>query len=131
MPPRARFAFLLLILAQAAHSVEEYLFHLYDVFAPARAVSALLSEDLETGFVIANIAVVLFGLWCYVAWVRPGTPSARAWAWGWLVLEMSNALGHVGFTLVRGAYLPGVGTAPLLLAASLFLLYTMTRHPQQ
>jgi hypothetical protein len=33
-----RSAFLALILAQAAHSVEQYAFRLYDVLAPARYV---------------------------------------------------------------------------------------------
>lgn len=130
MPSRARFAFLLLILAQAVHSVEECYFQLYAVFAPARFVSGLLSDDMETGFVIANVAVVLFGLVCYVVWVRPGRPSARAWAWGWVVLEVGNALSHVGFTLGRGAYLPGVATAPLLLAGALYLVYQL-RGPRR
>jgi hypothetical protein len=34
--PLARQLFLWLIVAQAAHSVEEYQFRLYDVLAPAR-----------------------------------------------------------------------------------------------
>jgi hypothetical protein len=54
MSPRSRWAFLALILAQAAHSIEEYLFRLFDVFAPARFVSRLVSNDLAVGFALVN-----------------------------------------------------------------------------
>jgi len=50
-------AFLALILAQGAHSIEEYAFKLYEVFPPARLVSGLVSRDLATGFIAANAAV--------------------------------------------------------------------------
>jgi hypothetical protein len=62
--------FLCLILSQAAHSIEEYYFRLYDVLAPARLISSLVSSNLAVGFAIANVVLVLFGLWCYLARVR-------------------------------------------------------------
>ena len=52
MDARTRFAFLALILTQAAHSVEEYVFRLYDVFAPARFVSGLVSDNHAAGFAV-------------------------------------------------------------------------------
>ena len=79
MDARSQSIFLALILAQAAHSAEEYAFGLYDVFAPARFVSGLVGRDLATGFVIANGALLLFGLWCYLARVRAGHHSAVWW----------------------------------------------------
>jgi hypothetical protein len=48
MTPQSRRAFLVLILAQAAHSTEEYVFRLFDVFAPARFVSSLPSRHTRT-----------------------------------------------------------------------------------
>ena len=39
MDRTTRLAFLLVILAQAAHSIEEYAFRLYDLFPPARFVA--------------------------------------------------------------------------------------------
>jgi hypothetical protein len=42
--------FLFLILTQAAHSIEEYVTRLYQVFAPARFVSSLISNNLALGF---------------------------------------------------------------------------------
>ena len=53
MGSRGRTAFLALIAAQAAHSTEECVFRLYDVFAPARFISGLFSSDLARGFASA------------------------------------------------------------------------------
>ena len=121
MNPRSRWTFLALVLAQAAHSIEEYVFRLYDVFAPARFISGLISEDLAVGFAIFNAALVLFGVLCYVAWVRPGRPAARAFAWLWILIELVNGIGHPAIALARGGYFPGVFTAPALLALSIYL----------
>lgn len=127
MDSRSRLAFLLLILAQAAHSVEEYVFELYNVFGPARWVSGVVSDDLPTGFAIVNIGLVAFGIWCYLARVRPGHVSARLWVWPWVFVEGANGIGHPLIALGRGAYFPGVLTSPLLLAASLYLGIRLVR----
>jgi hypothetical protein len=127
MQPRAKRAFALLILAQAAHSIEEYVFRLFDVFAPARWVSGLFSTNLALSFALANTALVLFGVWCFIARVRPSHPSAQAYAWFWVCLEFANGVGHVVLASLEGGYFPGVGTAPLLLAASCYLALTFAR----
>ena len=116
MDGRARFLFLALILAQAAHSIEEYLFRLYDVLAPARYVSEALGFDRAIGFIVTNTALVLFGLWCWLARVRPDHRSARAFAWFWALLEIANGLAHAALAVAAGGYFPGLATAPLLLA---------------
>src|SRR5215471_415919 len=100
MNARSQFAFLALILAQAAHSVEEYIARLYEVFAPARFLSGLVSDDRATGFAIFNAALVLCGLWCYVARVRAGCRSAARWVGLWIVIEFGNGLGHPVLALV-------------------------------
>jgi hypothetical protein len=125
MTPRARSVFLALIVAQAAHSVEEFRYRLYDVFAPAGFVSTLVSSDPRRGFAIANLALVLFGVWCYVARVRPNYRSAAAFAWGWAVLELVNGLGHITFTIERGGYFQGVVTAPFLLMIAAYLMFLL------
>ena len=127
MDARSRFAFLILVLAQAAHSVEEYTFKLYDVFGPARFVSGVVSDDLSTGFAVANIGLVAFGMWCYLARVRAAHVSARLWVWPWVFVEGANGIGHPAIALARGEYFPGVLTAPLLFATSLYLGIRMVR----
>jgi len=55
-------AFLLLVILQGLHSVEEYIGKLWEVFAPAKFLSGLVSSDLEIGFLIINIGLFIFGL---------------------------------------------------------------------
>ena len=94
MDSRSRLAFLILVLAQAMHSVEEYVFKLYDVFGPARFVSGVVSDDLPTGFAVVNIGLVALGAWCYLARVRPAHVSARFWVWPWVIVEGANGIAH-------------------------------------
>ena len=119
--------FLLLILAQAAHSIEEYVFRLYDVFAPARFVSGLVGVDRAAGFVVANSLLVLFGLWCWAMRVRPQRKGARGLAWFWAVLELANGLAHLGLAIASGGYFPGLATAPLLLVVAASLARRLVR----
>jgi Protein of unknown function with HXXEE motif len=112
---RGKIVFLFLILAQGAHSIEEYVTKLYEVFAPARFVSSLVSNDLALGFLILNTALVTFGLWCWAVPVRSGWQAARGLVWFWTILELGNGIAHSALALSRGGYFPGVVTAPLLL----------------
>ena len=128
MDGRSRILFALLIAAQAAHSTEEYLTRLYDVLAPARAVSEALGFDRSIGFLIANAALIGFGLWCYFARVRPGRRGARGFAWFWALLETANGLAHGGLALAAGGYFPGLATAPLLLALGLGLAAALSKQ---
>ena len=127
MKPVARRLFLWLIVVQAAHSVEEYLFRLYDVLAPARWVSGLLTDDLAAGFALANTCIILLGVWCYLARVRTSHPSGRGWAWFWAALEGANGAGHLAFAAGARSYFPGAATAPALLALSLALSVSLAR----
>lgn len=127
MDRRTARAFLLLVSAQAVHSVEEYWFRLYDLLAPARAVSDALGLNRAAGFAVTNSVLIGFGLWCYAARIRPGLRGARALAWLWAVLEILNGIAHFGLALAAGGYFPGVATAPLLLAAGAWLVLCLRR----
>jgi hypothetical protein len=130
MDTRARKIFLALILAQVAHSIEEYVFELYAVLLPARVISGYLSSNLAVGFAIANAALISFAFWCYLARVRPGHPAARFWAWFWSILEIANGTAHLVYAAARGGYFPGAATAPVLLLLAAALVVTLrTRHP--
>jgi hypothetical protein len=127
MERRTRFAFLLLVLAQAAHSAEEYRFALWERLAPARAISLALSLDPATGFLIANGALVLIGLWCWAVPLGRGWRAARPIAWAWAAVESANGLGHGGLAAAAGGYFPGLATAPLLIAAAAHLALRLGR----
>ncbi|MGZ8282591.1 MAG: HXXEE domain-containing protein [Allosphingosinicella sp.] len=122
-----RTLFLLLILAQAAHSAEEYVFRLYDRLAPARYVSELLGVERSLGFAISNSVLVLVGLLCWLVFVRPQRRPARGIAWFWAVLEIANGLGHILLASAAGGYFPGLATAPLLLGLGGALAWRLAR----
>ena len=60
MDRKFKLGFLVLILVQGLHSIEEYIGKLWNVFPPATLLTSLISENLETGFLIANIGIFVF-----------------------------------------------------------------------
>ena len=127
---RVQATFGALVLAQAVHSIEEYVGRLWESFPPAAFVTGLVSSDREVGFIVLNSMLVAFGLWC-LAWpVRMAWPSAVAIAWFWVALETANAIGHSAWSVWQHAYTPGVLTAPILLAVALYLARQLTRNAQ-
>ena len=128
--PGFQIAFGALVLAQAAHSVEEYLGRLWESFPPARFLTGLVSRNLETGFLVINIGLVAFGVWCFLWPVRRGWPSAIPLAWVWVTIQLINGVGHPLWSLRQGGYTPGVATAPLLLILALYLAHQLRRLHQ-
>ena len=124
---RSKLVFFFLVIAQAAHSVEEYVTRLYEVFAPARFVSGLVSNNLALGFLVVNVALVAFGLWCWAVPVRSGGPTSRGFVWFWIILELGNGFGHSILALRQGGYFPGLITAPLLLFFASWLAVLQVR----
>ncbi len=116
-----RNAFLLLICLQAAHSIEEYTFGLYDLLP----YFVWLNAAAGPTFALVNILVVALGFWCYLYRVRPNAPSARAWVWGWAVVEIANGIAHPTWTLLSGRYIPGTFTAPLLFLVGVFIVWRL------
>ncbi len=128
MQTRGRAVFLCLILAQAAHSIEECVTKLYEVFGPARLVASLVSDDLGLGFAEANAVLVSIGVLCWAIPVLMGWRSARWIMWFWTILELANGIGHSTIALWRGGYFPGVATAPLLLVFAGWLAVVLVRE---
>jgi hypothetical protein len=54
--------YLMLVLMQGLHSVEEYYGKLWEVFIPAKYFSSLVSNNHEIGFLIINVGLFIFGL---------------------------------------------------------------------
>ena len=125
MSPRSKLLFLALVIAQTAHSVEEYVTRLFETFAPARFVSGLVSDDLALGFVVINTAFIVIGAWCYVGPVRAGGFAGRIAAAVWVAIELANSVGHLTIAALRGAYFSGSVTAVLLLATAGCLAFSL------
>jgi hypothetical protein len=125
MMPRTRALFGCLVLAQAAHSVEEYAGRLWETFPPARFMSGLVSSDPERGFLILNVVLVAFGVWCFLWPVSRGWPGAPHVLAGWATVEAINGIGHPLWALWKGGYTPGVATAPLLLALAIAIVVNL------
>ncbi|MEX2110615.1 MAG: HXXEE domain-containing protein [Gemmatimonadaceae bacterium] len=120
---RFQIAFGALVLTQAAHSVEEYVGRLWESFPPARLLTGLVATDLERGFLVINVGLVGFGLWCFCWPVRREWRSAALFAWVWIAIEIINGVGHPLWSLREGGYTPGVATAPVLLVLALYLAW--------
>ena len=119
---RHQLVFGLLILTQAAHSIEEYFGRLWESFPPAYFVAGLISGDREFGFLAGNVVLVTFGVWCFLFPVLRQWRSARGITLGWALLELINGIGHPLWSLRQGSYTPGVGTAPVLLVLAIILI---------
>jgi hypothetical protein len=113
--------FAALIATQAAHSLEEYRGRLWESFPPARFVSGLLSADLERGFVVGNLLLVSFGVWCVLWPIRRGWAAAPLLMWIWVIIETVNGIGHPAWSLSQGGYTQGLATAPILLVLAVIL----------
>lgn len=129
MDEQSRNAFLLLVVLQAVHASEEYATRLYEWGFPAMVSSLVYPPQPRLGFAVVNAGFIVFGLWCYLARVRPRHPTAIGWVSIWVIVELINGLLHPLLALSRGGYFPGVFTAPLLLAVAIFLANRLSRAP--
>jgi hypothetical protein len=97
------------------------------VFPPAAFVTSFVSEDRRFGFILINVALLVFGLWCFFWPVRRRWPGAGVFLGIWIVIEVINGIGHPLWTLQKQAYTPGVATAPVLLVLALCLLWQLVK----
>ena len=123
MERRSAAALLVLVLVQACHSIEEFVFRLWEVLPPAGYVAGALGLDPALGFAFANAALVGFGLWCWAVPTRRKWASARAVMRGWGAVETANGCAHLALAAVAGGYFPGLYTAPFLIAGGVRLLW--------
>ena len=120
--PRDHALFASLVVVQAAHSFEEYVGRLWEVFIPTTFLTGLISADHEIGFLVINIGLVVFGFWAFSWPVRRRWPSARTFMWGWVAIELINGIGHPTWAILQRGYFPGLITSPVLLVLALLLL---------
>ena len=122
MDQKAKWIFLILVLVQGLHSIEEYMGRLWDIFPPARILCSLVSSDLVTGFLMINIGLFVFGLWSWLFIARKDHDDTPFLVWFWIVLELINGMGHLIWTIAQQAYTPGIGTAPVLFLLAILLI---------
>jgi uncharacterized membrane protein HdeD (DUF308 family) len=125
---RLKATFLALVGVQAAHSAEEYLGRLWDLFPPARFVTGLISEDRRFGFVVFNVTLISFGIWCFFWPVLRRSSSATAFMWFWILVELINGTGHILWSVEARGYTPGAITGPVLLILALVLILELKKE---
>ena len=112
----------MLIMVQGIHSIEEFIGKIWESFPPATYVCHLISNDLMTGFIMINISLFAFGLWCTIFPVRQNHNYANFIIGFWIFIELINGIGHLLWTINQRMYTPGVLTAPILLGLAIILL---------
>jgi hypothetical protein len=84
----------------------------------------MVSNNLETGFLVINIGLFIFGIACW--WMlRKGFSG---FVWFWILIEIINGIGHPLWALREMTYTPGLATAPILLALAVSLLKLKIKH---
>lgn len=121
-------AFLLLVVLQGVHSAEEYMGRLWAIFPPARFLTGLVSNNHESGFLIINIGLFVFGLWCWLFPVLKEYSYTRGLIFFWIIIELINGIGHPLWSLYQKAYTPGTITAPILLIVAVYLLLKLMHY---
>ena len=121
MDNKTKITFLILVLLQGLHSVEEYVGKLWGVFPPAKYLTNLFSENNETGFLIANVGIFILGISCWLLLYSKFESSIRIVIWIFIVIEIINGIGHPVWSIYQKSYTPGVISAPFLLVTALYL----------
>jgi len=122
-----RTMFLLLVILQAIHSAEEFIFRLYERFPPMRLLYQNAPYLAKPAFAVFNASLVLIGLACFYYWVRPARKGARVVVWVWIILESVNVAAHLVWASLIGGYVPGLWTALLFMPVLIYLCYLMRR----
>lgn len=130
---RLGIAWILLCLAFVAHVIDEALTDFLSVYNPvASAIRQKLPflplptftfEIWLTGLIIAVIILLLLSP---SAFRRERLISLLSYPYG--IIMLGNGLLHIVGSFYLGRMMPGVYTAPLLIASSIYLLWTVYRN---
>jgi hypothetical protein len=125
MQKSVRTNFLLITIAQAFHSTEEYLGKLWEVYPPATFLCRLVSSDPRTGFIIIDVGLIIF---LFLIWLISKNVSVLGLMWFWTIMEIINGLGHLIWAIMESSYEPGLITAPVLLFLSIRMIKLFLRQ---
>ena len=118
-------AFLSLIILQAIHSAEEFIFRFYERFPPMRLIYQDAPHLAKPAFAISNALLFFAGLICFYYWVRPARKGARTVVWVWIVLESVNVIAHFVWAFLIRGYNPGLATVILFVPVLIYLSHLM------
>jgi hypothetical protein len=76
---------------------------------------------------IISLAIVVLALTALTPLVRRGHRWLVPLAYVYGIIHLANGIGHIGISLAGGWLMPGVYSAPVVLAAALWLLYETSR----
>lgn len=105
MNKRIKIAFLLLILIQALHSVEEYIGRLWENYPPAQFLTTLVSDNHERGFIIINVCLFIFGMLVWLAAVQNYAFALVPISF-LTIMEIINSVGHSVWAVMEKNYVP-------------------------
>jgi len=110
------------VACQALHFVEEAATGFPERFGPLLGV-AEMPPRFFLGFNLAWLTIWIAAVW--------GVRSARGWAvfaaWFLAIAGTLNGVAHPALAVAAGGYFPGLITAPVVGAASVWLLVRLTR----
>jgi xanthine/uracil permease len=89
----------------------------------------LVSDNLETGFLIINISIFVIGInsWVYIS--RRKNFTAQILVWLFIIIEFINGIGHPIWALSEMDYVPGLISALILLPLDLYLIIQILKQP--
>jgi len=127
-------AWLLLAGALAAHVADEALTGFLDFYNPLvlRIRAELPWFPMPTftfGVWLAGLVALVLVLVMLAPAVRRGATGTRLASWVLSVIMLFNGIGHLAGSVYFQRWLPGATSAPLLLAASVFLARATWRRP--
>ena len=129
MNKEIRITFPALIILQAIHSAEEYIFGFYERFPPMRVLYENAPQLAKPAFALANCLLVLIGFVSFYYWVRPARKGARTVVWLWIIIESFNVIAHLLWAFLIGGYNPGLVTGIMFVPLLAYLSYLMWRVP--
>ncbi|NNL93363.1 MAG: HXXEE domain-containing protein [Saprospiraceae bacterium] len=102
--------------------MEEFTGRLWESFPPAEALCDLISDDHETGFLIINIGILLFGLAAYLFFLKKNNSLSNFIIWFWVFIGFVNGIGHLVWSILQKEYTPGLATSQAVFLTTILLL---------
>lgn len=125
MNNRIRIAFSFLIVLQALHSIEEFVFKFYERFPPMVFLYRNVPTLAPPAFIVFNSILVSAGFISLFYWVWPARRGAKTVVWVWVGIETFNVVAHCVWAIVIRGYNPGLVTGVVFVPVLTYLIYLM------